>query len=508
MSMDILVTGATASMNSPSIHWFRLDLRLADNPALQAALKRSAPVVPVFIHAPEEESPWEPGGASRWWLHQSLQALDADLRQVGSRLVIRRGPSSATLQSLAKATCASAVFWNRRYEPAVLQRDQKIKETLLACGLEAESFNGALLKEPWEVQNQSGKPFQVFTPFWRHCLAKPAPSEPAPAPRKIPTPKKWPESLALDVLELAPKIQWAKSIRAAWQPGALGAQAQLRRFLRAAVSNYDEDRNRPDRVGTSRLSPHLHFGEITPRQIWHAARRHAKAKSIPETTWRAWQFLTEIGWREFAHHLLYHFPHTPAEPLRADFKRFPWHTNAAFLKAWQKGRTGYPIVDAGMRELWATGWMHNRVRMIVASFLVKDLLLSWQEGAAWFWDTLVDADLAQNTLGWQWTAGCGADAAPYFRVFNPISQGEKFDPCGDYVRRWCPELTGLPDGWLHRPRQAPPEILARAAVELDRTYPCPIVSHAIAREVALEAFFRIRGGKHHQSDLDAQGGGG
>jgi deoxyribodipyrimidine photo-lyase len=251
----------------------------------------------------------------------------------------------------------------------------------------------------------------------------------------------------------------------------------------------------------------LHFGEITPRQIWHAARRHAEAKSIPETRWRAWQFLTEIGWREFAHHLLYHFPHTPAEPLRADFKRFPWHTNAAFLKAWQKGRTGYPIVDAGMRELWATGWMHNRVRMIVASFLVKDLLLSWQEGAAWFWDTLVDADLAQNTLGWQWTAGCGADAAPYFRVFNPISQGEKFDPCGDYVRRWCPELTGLPDGWLHRPWQAPPEILARAEVELDLTYPRPIVSHAIAREVALEAFSRIRGGKHHQSNLDAQGGG-
>ena len=321
--MDILVTGATASMNSPSIHWFRLDLRLADNPALQAAIKRGGPVMPVFIHAPEEESPWEPGGASRWWLHQSLQALDADLRQVGSRLVIRRGPSSATLQSLAKETGASAVFWNRRCEPAVIQHDQKIKETLLAVGLEAESFNGALLKEPWEVQNQSGKPFQVFTPFWRHCLAKPAPSEPGPAPRKIPTPKKWPESLALDALELEPKISWAKSIRAAWQPGALGAQAQLRRFLRAAVSNYDEDRNRPDRAGTSRLSPHLHFGEITPRQIWHAVRRHAEAKSIPETTWRAWRFLTEIGWREFAHHLLYHFPHTPAEPLRADFKRFP-----------------------------------------------------------------------------------------------------------------------------------------------------------------------------------------
>jgi deoxyribodipyrimidine photo-lyase len=483
-------------MNSPAIHWFRLDLRLADNPALQAALKRGGPVVPVFIHAPEEESPWEPGGASRWWLHQSLQVLDGDLRQAGSRLVVRRGPSEVTLRSLAKETGASGVFWNRRYEPALIQRDQKTKETLLAGGLEAGSFNGALLQEPWEIQNQSGKPFQVFTPFWRHCLAKPAPSEPLPAPRRVPAPKEWPESLALDALELELETQWAKGIRAAWQPGAAGAQAQLRRFLHSAVSNYDEDRNRPDRSGTSRLSPHLHFGEITPRQIWHAVRRHAQERDIPETTWRAWQFLAEVGWREFAHHLLYHFPHTPAEPLRTDFKRFPWRTNAAFLKAWQRGRTGYPIVDAGMRELWRTGWMHNRVRMIVASFLVKDLLLSWQEGAAWFWDTLVDADLAQNTLGWQWTAGCGADAAPYFRVFNPISQGEKFDPRGDYVRRWCPELKDLPDEWLHQPWHAPADILARAGVELDRTYPVPIVSHGIAREVALEAFSRIRGGKY------------
>jgi deoxyribodipyrimidine photo-lyase len=273
---------------------------------------------------------------------------------------------------------------------------------------------------------------------------------------------------------------------------------RLKRFLKDAVLNYSEDRNRPDRAGTSRLSPHLHFGEITPRQIWHAVRRHAEAKQIPETAWCARQFLSEIGWREFAHHLLYHFPHTPSEPLRADFKRFRWHKNVAFLEAWQKGRTGYPIVDAGMRELWTTGWMHNRVRMIVASFLVKDLLLSWTEGAHWFWDTLVDADLAQNTLGWQWTAGCGADAAPYFRVFNPISQGKKFDPRGDYVRRRCPELKQLPDGWLHQPWQAPADILALAGVELDRTYPRPIVSHAIAREVALEAFSRISAGKPGQ----------
>ncbi len=477
---------------SASILWLRLDLRLADNPALQAAIKRGGAVIPVFIHAPDEEAPWQPGAASRWWLHQSLHALDADLRAASSKLVIREGPSLATLRHLVKEIGAGAVFWNRRYERAVIARDATIKEALLAQGLEAESFNGALLNEPWTIQNQSGRPFQVFTPFWRHCLTKSAPAGPLPAPRRIPAPNSWPKSLAIEALELEPKIKWAEGMRAAWQPGAAGGRAQLKRFLKEALLNYTEDRNRPDRVGTSRLSPHLHFGEITPRQIWHAVRRHAGAKYIPETTWRGWQFLTEIGWREFAHHLLWHFPHTPSMPLRAGFKNFRWRKDAAFLKAWQDGRTGFPIVDAGMRELWVTGWMHNRVRMIVASFLVKDLLMSWTEGARWFWDTLVDADLAQNTLGWQWTAGCGADAAPYFRVFNPIGQGEKFDPYGDYVRRWCPELAKLPGEWLHRPWQAPPEILDRAGLRVGRDYPEPIVSHAIAREVALEAFARIK----------------
>jgi deoxyribodipyrimidine photo-lyase len=291
---------------------------------------------------------------------------------------------------------------------------------------------------------------------------------------------------------LEPERNWADGIRAAWRPGTAGAHAQLDRFLENALANYGQDRNRPDVAGTSRLSPHLHFGEISPRQIWGAVRRHAESKHISPTVWRAWPFLTELGWREFAHHLLYHFPHTPAEPLRAEFTKFAWHKNAGLLKAWQKGLTGYPIVDAGMRELWATGWMHNRVRMIVASFLVKDLLLSWTEGARWFWDTLVDADLAQNTLGWQWTAGCGADAAPYFRVFNPITQGEKFDPGGEYVRRWCPELARLPSEWLHKPWQAPREVLDQAGLRLGRDYPEPVVSHAIAREVALEAFARIK----------------
>ena len=477
--------------SAPSLVWFRNDLRLADNPALHAAIQRGAAVVPVFIHAPDAEAPWPPGAASCWWLHQSLGALAASLRARGSRLVIRRGPPQQHLLALVKETGADAVFWNRRYEPAIIARDTKIKTSLLAGGVAAESFNAALLHEPWTIQNQSGKPFQVFTPFWKHCLAKSDPAEPLPAPKKMFSPKSWPESLALRALELEPKIKWAEEMRAAWSPGETGAETQLRKFLRIAFANYSADRNRPDLAGTSRLSPHLHFGEISPRQIWHAVRRHAEAKNISEATWRSSQYVAEIGWREFAHHLLFHFPHTPEEPLRANFKKFPWRINAEWLQRWQTGQTGYPIVDAGMRELWATGWMHNRVRMIVASFLVKDLLLSWRDGAAWFWDTLVDADLAQNTSGWQWTAGCGADAAPYFRVFNPMSQGEKFDPRGDYVRRWCPEIAKLPDAWLHRPWEAPPEILARADVCLGRNYSPPIVNHAAARAAALKAAAQI-----------------
>lgn len=476
-----------------SIVWFRIDLRLTDHPALDAAVRRGGAVVPVFIHAPEEEAPWIPGGASRWWLHQSLEALDAALRARGSRLIVRRGPSLSVLRELVRETGASAVFWSRRYEPALIARDKQIKEALRAEGVEAESFNAALLHEPWTIQNQSGKPFQVFTPFWRHCLSKPDPAPPLPAPKTLAAPPRWPKSLAVAELGLEPKIKWAEGMRAAWQPGEAGAQKQLKRFLESAFANYSADRNRPDVVGTSRLSPHLHFGEISPRQIWHGLREFASGRRTL-ADWRASQFLAEVGWREFAHHLLYHFPATPTEPLRQDFRKFPWRKDAAFLQAWQKGQTGYPIVDAGLRELWTTGWMHNRVRMIVASFLVKDLLISWREGAAWFWDTLVDADLAQNTLGWQWTAGCGADAAPYFRVFNPVSQGEKFDPRGDYVRKWCPELAKLPDAWLHQPGKAPAEILARAGVALGQTYPAPVVSHAIAREVALEAFARLKRG--------------
>jgi len=479
-------------MNNPTLIWLRLDLRLADHPAFSAAVKRGGPIVPVFIWAPEEEGDWPPGEASRWWLHYSLAALDAGLRQLGSRLILRRGPALEALRILVKETGAGAVFWNRRYERAVSARDATVKEALDSAGLEAENFNAALLHEPWTIQNQSGRPFQVFTPFWRHCLGKAEPSAPLSAPTRLPAPLNWPKSLPLAELELEPKINWARGLRANWQPGETSATANLNRFLAKAFDDYTDQRNRPDITGTSRLSAHLHFGEISPRQVWHGLRRLAAKRGLPLEKWRGSQFLAEVGWREFAHHLLFHFPHTPTEPLRADFKKFPWRKDAAWLRAWQKGRTGYPIVDAGMRELWATGWMHNRVRMIVASFLVKDLRISWQEGTRWFWDTLVDADLAQNTLGWQWTAGCGADAAPYFRVFNPTTQGEKFDSFGSYVRKWCPELVRLPTNWIHQPHAAPPEILRAAGVKLGGTYPQPIVSHAIAREVALEAFARIK----------------
>jgi deoxyribodipyrimidine photo-lyase len=479
---------------TPTLLWFRQDLRLTDNPALAAAVTRGGPVIPVFIWTPPEEADWPPGGASQWWLHQSLAALQAELEASGSRLIIRRGPTDQALHELCKHTGAQAVYWNRRYEPAIINRDRKIKESLRAAGIEVESFNAALLHEPWTIRNKSGKPFQVFTPFWRHCLTLDDPPAPTAAPRRIGSPANWPASVPLDELKLKPRIAWTGGIRDAWKPGSAGANAQLRRFLDRAFADYAEQRNRPDLEGTSRMSPHLHFGEISPRQVWHGLRSMANRRGLAVKDWRTSQFLTEVGWREFSHHLLFHFPHTPKEPLRPEFARFPWRRNPQGLKAWQRGQTGFPLVDAGMRELWTTGWMHNRVRMVAASFLVKDLLISWQEGAAWFWDTLVDADLAQNTLGWQWTAGCGADAAPYFRVFNPNAQGEKFDPNGDYVRRWCPELARLPSKWIHRPDEAPKEVLQAAGVALGKTYPEPIISHAIARNVALEAYAKLKQG--------------
>jgi deoxyribodipyrimidine photo-lyase len=488
--------------------WFRHDLRLADNLALVAATERRAAVIPVFIWSPGEEGAWPPGAASRWWLHRSLAALEAELQKAGSKLILRKGQSLQALRRLIAETGARAVFWNRRYEPAVCERDARVEAALKAAGVHAASFNAALLREPWEILNKSGKPFQVFTPFWKHCLALPDPPEPLPVPEILLAPKVWPASLQLREMNLEPKPDWAGGLRLAWQPGTAGATWQLERFLKAAFADYDTGRNRPDRPGTSRLSPHLHFGEISPRQVWQALKQRAESLPVPRnpagtrsraplpgstsSAWRQTQFPAELGWREFAHHLLHHFPHTEAQPLRPEFARFPWRKQPAWLRAWQRGLTGFPIVDAGMRELWATGWLHNRVRMIAASFLVKDLRIDWQAGARWFWDTLVDADLAQNTLGWQWTAGCGADAAPFLRVFNPLAQGGKFDPEGGYVRRWVPELAALPAAWIHQPHLAPPEALARARVVVGQTYPAPIVNHAIAREVVLEAYKKLR----------------
>ncbi|MEO6183334.1 MAG: deoxyribodipyrimidine photo-lyase, partial [Verrucomicrobiota bacterium] len=428
---------------------------------------------------------WSLGGASKWWLHQSLKALAKSLEKLGAKLLLRCGDALNELQSLVRETEAIAIFWNRRYEPFAIEQEKKIGKHFQRAAIESQSFNSHLLFDPWEIENKSGKPFRVFTPFWKTCLASAQKiTQPIPAPKKILTSKRWPKSLCLEELELEPKLDWAKGFSEVWEPGETGAQKNLKRFVRDVISDYENSRNRPDQIGTSRLSPHLHFGEISPRHVWAAIHKHKSSSAI--------KYLAEIGWREFAHHLLFHFPNTPTEPLQEKFRKFAWRKNPAWLKAWQRGQTGYPIVDAGMRELWTSGWMHNRVRMIVASFLVKDLLLPWQSGARWFWDTLVDADLANNTLGWQWSAGCGADAAPFFRIFNPIMQGEKFDPQGDYVRRWIPEIANLPDKWIQQPWNAPSEILSKAGVELGKNYPKPIVSHTIAREVALEAFQKIK----------------
>lgn len=478
----------------PVLVWFRQDLRLADNPALHAAAISGASISPIFIWSPEEEGDWPPGGATRWWLHRSLERLDADLRKLKSRLVFRRGPTLETLQALICETGATALFWNRRYEPAAIARDKKIKETLKSAGIQVESFNGSLLFEPWDVKTATGGPYRVFTPFWRSCLAHGEPSEPLPSPPRLPALEKWPASLALTDLSLQPRIPWDTGMREAWTPGSSGAATESKQFLSSALADYKNDRDRPDHNGTSRLSPYLHFGEISPRQIWHAVRAKAprllKGNRGAETL--AEPYLRQLIWREFAYHLLYHFPQTPLQPLREEFAAFPWNDDQSALRAWQRGRTGYPYIDAGMRQLWTTGWMHNRVRMAVASFLVKDLLLPWQAGAKWFWDTLVDADLANNTLGWQWTAGCGADAAPYFRIFNPVSQGEKFDPQGDYIRRWVPELAKLPGEWIHSPWKAPAGVLRKAGVEPGDNYPCPIVDHGVARKRALEALASMK----------------
>lgn len=475
--------------------WFRYDLRLHDNPALHAAVALRQPIIPLYIWFPDDEAPWSPGAASRWWLHHSLRVLDGSLRRLGSRLILRKGPVLTALDAVVRQTAATRVFWNRDHLPALSARDAALAASLCDRGLVVESFNASLLFEPDLLLRGARPPYRVFTPFWRACLSLDAPATPLKTPSALPIPPRWPCSLDLADLALEPRLNWAAGLRAAWIPGEAGAETLLQSFLADALTDYSVARDFPGGTGTSRLSPHLHFGEISPRRIWHAAcaaPRRARKSGAPSAADPAAVYLRQLGWREFAGHLLHHFPHTANRPLRAEFEAFPWSGDDRLLRAWEQGRTGYPIVDAGMRELWATGWMHNRVRMIVASFLVKDLLISWRDGARWFWDTLVDADLANNTLGWQWTAGCGADAAPFFRVFNPVLQGEKFDPGGVYVRRWIPELAGLPDEVIHRPWTAAPSVLARARVTLGTTYPEPLVDHAAARARALALFARIK----------------
>ncbi len=467
-----------------SIVWLHNDLRTRDNPALHHAASEGH-VLPLFAWAPSEEKDWQPGGAHKWWLHHSLSELAKSLTDAGSPLVLQKGPSLDAILKTAKQSKASHVYWNERYEPLLRRRDLKIQASLRDTGLEVKTFQGALLHDPDEIRTNKGDPYRVFTPFWKKFKDLVAVPQPLPAPQLTP-PSNSIESLAVEDLELLPTIDWAGGLRETWTPGEKGAHDRINAFIDEGILTYHDRRDRPDLDGTSTVSPHLRYGEISPRQIWNAVTdQHPRARG-------AMAYLREIGWREFSYHLLYHFPHTTTKPLNERFKSFPWSGDKVALKRWQKGLTGYPIVDAGMRQLWHTGWMHNRVRMIVASFLTKDLLIRWQEGAAWFWDTLVDGDLANNTQGWQWSAGCGADAQPFFRIFNPVSQGRKFDPEGAYVRKWIPEIAELPAKLIHAPWEASPAALKDAGVVLGDTYPEPIVDHSDARKSALAAFEKLR----------------
>jgi deoxyribodipyrimidine photo-lyase len=457
----------------PAILWLRQDLRLTDNPALMAALNTGRPVIPLYIlHPASDGRAW--GAASLWWLDKSLRALDASLRQRGSRLILRRGDPAMIVPALAQALGAT-VFWNRLYGGAAVERDSALK-----AELGATSCNASLMAEPWQVKTGSGGSYQVFTPFWKAAreAIKDAPIQ--PAPRHIPAPDGWPESDVLADWKLHPFApDWSGGF-GSWTPGEAGAQARLDAFVQGPLRRYAEARDRPDVEGTSLLSPHLHWGEIGPRQARRAILDAIADGQVPAA--QGDKALAELGWREFNHHLLYEHGALYRRNIRPAFDAMAWRADPAGLAAWREGRTGYPMVDAGMRQLWATGYMHNRVRMIVASFLIKHLLIDWREGEAWFWDTLVDACAANNPANWQWSAGSGADAAPFFRVFNPVAQGERYDPQGDYVRRWVPQLRDLSAPFIHRPWEAGGA----------PGYPKPIIDHAEGRARALEAFKTMR----------------
>lgn len=462
--------------------WFRQDLRLEDNPALHAL--RDRPLLACYILDDAAAGAWAHGGAQRWWLHHSLAALREGLAARGVTLHLAAGRAEALVPALAAAIGAAEVHAGRLYEPWARQRDETLAGLLQVAGRRLVLHSSSLLHEPHRVRTGQGRPYSVYTPFSRALFALGEPPPPLPSPARLHGVAAPPGGLALEALGLLAERDWWREFPRYWTPGEAGAKARLDAFAARALPGYDAQRNTPGIEGTSGLSPHLRFGEVSPRQVWHAARA---AGASGEAT-----FLKEILWREFSYHLLWHRPELPEAPLQAGFAAFPWQPDARLLRAWRRGRTGYPIVDAGMRQLWRTGWMHNRVRMIAGSLLVKHLLQPWQAGAAWFWDTLLDGDLASNSASWQWVAGCGADAAPYFRVFNPTLQGEKFDASGAYVRRWVPELAALPDKYLHKPWDAPDIVLRGAGLRLGEDYPRPVMDHGAGRARALEAYAALR----------------
>jgi deoxyribodipyrimidine photo-lyase len=469
-----------------TIVWFRDDLRLTDNAALAAAARHDAPLLCVYLF--DEHSTPAPGAASRWWLAQSLRALDTELKKLGQRLILRRGRAAQAIPAFAAECGAGRVYWNRRYERAGMAADDRVIDELKKGGVGGGTFAGNLLVEPHAIATKTGGPMRVFTPFWKRLRSLGDPRGPVAAPKRLPPPVAI-RSQRLEDWSLEPrKPDWAGGLRDTWTAGSVAAHARLRDFLEH-VSGYADQRDMPAKPATSRLSPHLRFGEISPVEIFHAARFAADMDRSPRDVEK---FLSEVGWREFSWHLLHALPDLTTRNLQTRFDEFPWRNDDIALRAWQRGQTGYPIVDAGMRELWHTGWMHNRVRMVVASFLVKHLLIDWREGERWFWDTLVDADAANNPASWQWVAGSGADAAPYFRIFNPVLQGEKFDSGGAYVRRWVPEIAKLADTFIHKPWLASSLDLKDAGITLGKTYPAPIVDHDMARKRALEAFARTK----------------
>lgn len=467
---------------SLSIVWFRQDLRLKDNPALTTACK-SAKVLPIYILDDETAGQYRMGAASRWWLHHSLQALDHSL---GNALNVYSGDAATIIADLCQRFTVDSVYWNRCYEPHHIAQSKLIKTQLSSLGINAISINGSLINEPWSVSKKDGTPYKIFTPYHREACKVDPPITLLPAPSLAGKATVDPQSISLETLSLLPEIKWDADFYNHWTPGEEGALSALHDFLADGINNYKEGRDRPALKSFSKLSPHLHFGDISPQQI-------INAMLSVEDDQNSEHFNKEVRWREFSYYLLFHFPGLPDQNLKPNFDKFPWQNNPIWLKRWQQGLTGYPLVDAGMRELWQTGYMHNRVRMVTASFLIKNLLVDWRLGASWFWDCLVDADLASNSASWQWVAGCGTDAAPYFRVFNPVTQGEKFDGKGGYTKRFLPELKDLPDKYLYRPWEAPPEVLRKTNVILGDNYPHPIVQIKESRLKALEAYSLTRG---------------